>query len=1280
MAGITTNTTQADLTSTVVIPELTSNEATIQNLTTQVSIPGLVSVTPTPSLVSATSTQDLTTATDEPVSDVTSGKFARGLDAIASIDSTSLSTTKVFSDFYSVLETFSTVMAYVREITDTLSTADQHIQFTANSVLVDIGTTIDSPEFVLRYGREYLDSVIIADIAPKFRIAANYQDSTSIGEYFTKAMTFIRSISGTDTTNIQDIFDKAIGVNLLEQNNVSEFTSKSVNYIVTDNTLSSILTADYSASLLKYLEDYINIATEAPITPYKYFVEPVSIAVQTETVWNIFRDFVDFVDATDDYYGAANLDDDQYASFNKTVSDWLSVQDSVLTSLGRLVIDQFNSTEISDFSVGKTLLDATTSSILIQNTIGKQPQDLVSGIDSAKFSAKPVNLETVTTSDTFDRSLGRLLTETESVLDTPAITAASVILESVLTRELLLKRMIYSRLLDDNTQISDTIYNFNVSTYLSDTVAFADSANIQKYSLILDMVTSSDNFSRQVDYIRQFSDLLDATDDYYGAATVGDDEYVSLLKRIVDSAVNQEQVNIDTTIVVLDTILNSSNTTISVQKPVVDTGTISLVNINDVYKYLIETSGISETKSLVVTKPLEELLALTESFATYSAYTRSITDTINNNSYNTITIDSAKSDSYSIADAFSSITQYVRSFAELKTFSETNLLDNYIAKIDAQTITENISTEYGRAPIVDQIFNSDSITNQVSYIRQFSELVDITDDYYGAATVGDDEYVTLNKAVNEYLQLQDSQYISLAASITKTDNTIITAPVYLNVNKPVTDIAISTSTDVFSNYYKVNIESKTITELTSNTVYTIYSDSNYISDYANILLTGIRSFTETLSSTEYLINNPSLVKADQKSVTDSFSNITNFVRQFTETQTTSELQYFNALTYYIDNITRLDTARLSVNKLLFDAFSKTDVFSTQVSYIREFSDLLDATDDYYGAATVGDDEYASVNKTIVDLAHIAEQATPVNFTLYNNNSDQASSTEQKYLQININSIADYYTKSDLQYSLIGKNWIDTTYNFENVQLNIGTNYSDSISTSDVFSYSNGTYRDYIDSITNSDDLVLEARPVLVDTTNTSETHNIFFLRKPIDILQINSSSDRRYIQIGKNLDNTNNIAYLNSNSIYLAPNKGVQDQNFVFDFLQTSLTASFGLYDTIHPTDDYYGAANIDDDEYAQFNKTSSDNYSVVDYPRYTTTIQKTELLTNFEQKILTTAKNSLDTATISENLTYYKYAGAGLFIDQTLTSDSGTVNNQNYFASTYVAPGYAGTNRTIGS
>ena len=1282
MPGITTNTTQTELTSTVVIPELNSNEATIQNLTTQVNIPELESVTPTPNLAAATSTTELTTATDEPVSDVTAGKFARGLDSIASIDTFQLQTTKIFEDVYSVIDSFSSVMAYVRSITDQLSAADQYIEFTVNSTLIDAGTIVDSPEFVLQFGREYLDSILSSDTAPKFSVVAEYGDSVGISEYLTKAMTFIRSISDTDNVSIVDTFNKDIGTNLLEQNTASEFVSKTVDYIVAEATLSSVLDTDYSASLLKYLENYINIATEAPITPYKYFVELVNIGSETETVWNIFRDFADLVDATDDYYGAANLDDDQYASFNKTVSDWINTQELVLTSLGRFLTDQFNAQESNSSTIGKIQLSAITSSILLENTIGKNPQDLANSIEAVSTNSKPVKLDLVTTNDTFDRSLGRLLIEIQPVLDTAAINIASILLENTSNTEQIIKQMTFRRLLDDSVYLGDVEYKFSVSAQLLDVLTFADSASIEKYSLITDVTTSSDNFSIQVDYSRVFSELLDATDDYYGAATLGDDEYVSLLKTVVDANSIQEEFNAYTTKVFLDTVLNNSISSIVVEKPAVDTNSILLVNTNDIYKYVLETSISSEINFVVVTKPQEELLSLVEYFQSYSAYSRDASDTVTNSSDSTISISIDKSDSYSIADIFSSATSYIRNFSELKTLSETNQLDISIAKIDTQVITENILTEYSRAPILDQVIGSDSSTVQVSYIREFSELVDITDDYYGAATIGDDEYVTFNKAVNEYLQLQDSQYIVFDTSVTKTDVAAIIAPVYINIDKPAADISTVTSNEIFNDYYKVAVEPKNIVELVSNNLYKVSLDSGSISDYADILLTGIRFFTETLSNSEYLINTPSLLKSDQNFVSDTFSNITNFIREITELQNTSETQYFNIAAYIVDILNKSDTVRLSLNKLLFDTFIATDIVNTQTDYVRNFTDLLDATDDYYGAATVGDDEYVSFNKTVIDLISIAEETTPVTFTVYTSNDDQANSAEQKYLQVNLNTDIDYYTKSDLQYSLVDKNLADTDYIFEAVNASTSTNYSDSVTTFDDFSYSSAAYIDYIDSVINSDERLLESRPVLTDTTTASEVYSYFlvYIRQPIDILAINSSSDRRYVQVNKDLDNTNNIAYLNSNNLYLQPNKGIQDQKFVFDSLETALTASFGLYDTIHPTDDYYGAANIDDDEYAQFNKTSSDNYSVVDYPVYTTAIQKSELLSNFEQKTFNTAKNSLDTATISENLTYYKYAGAGLFIDQTLTSDSGTINNQNYFASTYVEPGYAGTNRTIGS
>jgi hypothetical protein len=47
--------------------------------------------------------------------------------------------------------------------------------------------------------------------------------------------------------------------------------------------------------------------------------------------------------------------------------------------------------------------------------------------------------------------------------------------------------------------------------------------------------------------------------------------------------------------------------------------------------------------------------------------------------------------------------------------------------------------------------------------------------------------------------------------------------------------------------------------------------------------------------------------------------------------------------------------------------------------------------------------------------------------------------------------------------------------------------------------------------------------------------------------------------------------------------------------------------------------------------------------------------------------------------LTFLKSSGY-IFTDSIHSTDSGTINNQNYFASSYVTPGYAGTNVTFGT
>ena len=241
-----------------------------------------------------------------------------------------------------------------------------------------------------------------------------------------------------------------------------------------------------------------------------------------------------------------------------------------------------------------------------------------------------------------------------------------------------------------------------------------------------------------------------------------------------------------------------------------------------------------------------------------------------------------------------------------------------------------------------------------------------------------------------------------------------------------------------------------------------------------------------------------------------------------------------------------------------------------------------------------------------------------------------------------------------------------------------------VTTSDDIAFSTVTYLDYLRELVSptDDEFTLETRTVQADNINFFDVFSyiMVYRRALIEIMAFNSGIEERSIQVNKDLDNTNNFVYLtNSDANYFIVNKGVTDQSFIFEDFVTQLTSSFGLYDTVSATDDYYGAANIDDDQFATFNKTAADSFTKSERFIYSALLEKTETFSKAEEITLTIGTNLLETLQFTETFTYDKYA-VTLFTDQILKSDSGTINNQNYFASTYVEPGYVGTNRTIGS
>lgn len=317
-------------------------------------------------------------------------------------------------------------------------------------------------------------------------------------------------------------------------------------------------------------------------------------------------------------------------------------------------------------------------------------------------------------------------------------------------------------------------------------------------------------------------------------------------------------------------------------------------------------------------------------------------------------------------------------------------------------------------------------------------------------------------------------------------------------------------------------------------------------------------------------------------------------------------------------------------------------------------------------------------------------------TLFKYNEDTFSKLDYFVKTFN-KSVAETLNKSDLLSLNSGKTQQDMLISFDNFSKGFDKAYSESFSKSDA------TYlkpdKGVSDNGSVSESLSKGIQPSFEEYKTLSEvfsrlvTYNITLLdniQSTDDFLGLANIDDDQIAAVQKNLielgnmddllsfglsnvylDSFNNsdlvnilsnkvfndISNINSELLSLDTNKGHNDVSDVGDVL--SIDLSIKLIDTIFTTDlvdllkiaawnvddsttasdDVSGVANIDDDQTASIGKNAFENITETDSVTTLTGLNKNE---------------------------------------QVSKSDSGLINNQGYFSSNYIIPGYVGTNTSF--
>ncbi len=347
----------------------------------------LITSVTTPELAIRTIVPELTTKENIIATNVTLSKFVRGLESLNLKNPVynkvkkSVNDTSIFVDF------FNRRVQYVRKITDPVKSTALDIIFFANKGTVDKTALQDRLSKFMIFSRNFTDLSNLIDTRFKYSLLTSYTDVTKLSESAKLVMRFIRNITGQEIPVILDLkINKRAGIFVINNSTVSETLVKTANVKLLEPKLTYILDTYYSYSMLKLLTDNFNNTVKVVINPYKKLNEnlvlqdtytriwyisknlletktfsevmqlyssvpkydtsniienlgkklrlPISDFKQTIDVFNrqvsYTRKIIDLLNTTDDYYGLANIDDDQYASFYKQTKDFLVTNETLI--------------------------------------------------------------------------------------------------------------------------------------------------------------------------------------------------------------------------------------------------------------------------------------------------------------------------------------------------------------------------------------------------------------------------------------------------------------------------------------------------------------------------------------------------------------------------------------------------------------------------------------------------------------------------------------------------------------------------------------------------------------------------------------------------------------------------------------------------------------------------------------------------------------------------------------------------------------------------------------
>lgn len=496
------------------------------------------------------------------------------------------------------------------------------------------------------------------------------------------------------------------------------------------------------------------------------------------------------------------------------------------------------------------------------------------------------------------------------------------------------------------------------------------------------------------------------------------------------------------------------------------------------------------------------------------------------------------------------------------------------------------------------VVSAEDFRRQVDYQRNFQDVVDSTDDFFGTANADDDQIARVGKTLVNWVASSEVRIVDVSKVLA--DQAASQEQKSVELTKPF--ISQSTLSSLTTLSFAKPLSS--LSTLADQYSYEAYKNLEHIFvtvDQKTIQVAKTVTDQADLSEQKQF----SLQKPLVSTATSSDTVLTTWLaqRQFADQGTTTTQIYLEFGKQLEHGLLATEQNQKSAGKVLSSTSATSDQLNSQVDYKRSFLDFVVSTDDFFGNANIDDDQTARIGKNVVNLVLPVEQHSIVGSKVL---STQYSASEQAAIQTS-KTLSSIFGSEELVVYDLDKVLLDTSTASEQQSFSVSKPLTTSFASTDTFNRTVIYNRQPTDQFNTDDTVIRNVNKGVITVTAATE--------------QITTQTDfkRQLISLADSTELAAKILRTPKQDLVLLPEQ----------------------------------------------------------VRKRTTKVLHTNVLQQNELVQKTPKKTILSQATTGENISFFKF-GNRFFNEIATTNDSGVINNQGYFAESYVEPGYAGTNTYI--